>query len=158
MRSPAPAATNVAVLQPECANPCRKWPSNRGAAKWLQASSFKEPRRTFDFVSFQELTMKRELSVIRSAVAVAMLIGVSGLARADGSSMNPFTGDSYAFFNGGCNIQQRCKPVFDNAPSAFRQSNPHGLSESQLQAIAVEGPTRDFTPAILDRDASTWRT
>ena len=102
--------------------------------------------------------MKRELSVIRNAAVVAMLVGVPGLARADGSSMNPFTGDSYAFFNGGCNIQQRCKPAFDNAPSAFRQTNPHGLSESQLQAIAVEGPTRDFTPAVLDRDPSTWRT
>lgn len=90
-------------------------------------------------------------------VAAALALGTSGVALADGSSMNPFTGDSYAFFNGGCNIQQQCKPVFDDALIAFRKTNPHGLSESELQAIASEGPGRDFTPAVIDKTASVWR-
>jgi hypothetical protein len=109
--------------------------------------------------TFKEQVMfsRRQTVTKQWVMAAALAFGASGVALADGSSMDPFTGDSYAFFNGGCNKQQPCKPVFDNTASAFRQANPHGLSESQLQAIASEGPTREFTPAVIDKAASTWR-
>jgi hypothetical protein len=35
------------------------------------------------------------------AVTAALVAGVSGIARADDSSMSRLTGDSYAYFNGG---------------------------------------------------------
>ena len=35
--------------------------------------------------------------------ATALAPGVSGIALADDSSMNPFTGESFAYFNGGQN-------------------------------------------------------
>src|SRR5580765_3218164 len=38
------------------------------------------------------------------AVATALALGASSLALADDSSMNPFTGDSYRYFNGGHNL------------------------------------------------------
>jgi len=37
------------------------------------------------------------------AVAAALALGTSGVALADDNSMNPLTGDSYAYFNGGRN-------------------------------------------------------
>lgn len=103
------------------------------------------------------MSRKRSSLGKQLVMATAFTLGASGVALADGSSMNPFTGDSYAFFNGGCTIQQQCKAVFDNAPSAFRKANPQGLSESQLQTIADEGPTHVFTPAVVDKTASVWR-
>jgi hypothetical protein len=36
-------------------------------------------------------------------IATALALGVSGAALADDSSMNPFTGESFAYFNGGQN-------------------------------------------------------
>ena len=46
--------------------------------------------------------MNSKVSIMKSmVVAVALVAGVSGIARADDSSMNPFTGDSYAYFNRG---------------------------------------------------------
>jgi hypothetical protein len=71
-------------------------------------------------------------------VAVALVAGVSGLAHADDSSMNPFTGDSYAYFNGG-DLPRGGKPVFDKTPSAWRQANPNGLSERILQSYSAPG-------------------
>ena len=47
--------------------------------------------------------------------------------------MNPFTGDSYAYFRGG-DLPRGGKPVFDKTPSAWRQANPNGLSERVLQS------------------------
>ena len=34
----------------------------------------------------------------------ALALGATGAALANDSSMNPFTGDSYAYFNGGANL------------------------------------------------------
>ena len=60
------------------------------------------------------------------------------MARADDSSMNPFTGDSYAYFNGS-DLPRNGNPVFDKAASAWRQSNPNGLSERVLQSYSGTG-------------------
>ena len=69
--------------------------------------------------------MNSKLSMMKSmVVAVALAAGVSGIARADDSSMNPFTGDSYAYFNGGNLGHITNPPVFASGPSAWRQSHP----------------------------------
>jgi hypothetical protein len=36
----------------------------------------------------------------RLVTATVLALGVSGVALADDSSMNPFTGESFAYFNG----------------------------------------------------------
>jgi hypothetical protein len=98
--------------------------------------------------------MSSKLSIVKSiAVSVALAAGVSGIARADDSSMDPITGDSYAHFNGG-NLSHITKPVFDNAPSAWRQSHPNGLSVNQIAAMS----TPVFKPApVLHNELSAWR-
>jgi hypothetical protein len=54
---------------------------------------------------FMELIMFRKHKLALQLVgAAALAYGVSGAALADGSSMNPFIGDSYAYFNGGKNL------------------------------------------------------
>ena len=69
-------------------------------------------------------------------VAAALALGTSGVALADDSSMNPFTGDSYKYFNGG--LGQFNRPVVSNAPAApsWRQSHPNGLTERELQGLS----------------------
>ena len=89
-------------------------------------------------------------------VAVALAAGVSGIAHADDSSMNPFTGESYAAFERG-NLPYGDKPVFDKAPSAYRATNPNGLSNRQLEALSSEALATDFTQPTFDKAASEWR-
>jgi hypothetical protein len=77
--------------------------------------------------------MNRKSSMMKSIVlAVALAAGVSGLARADDSSMNPFTGDSYAYFNGGKNFPDG-KPVLDYAPLPYRPGPPQHALEFQRE-------------------------
>jgi len=102
--------------------------------------------------------MSSKFSVMKSIVVIAALVaGVSGMARADDSSMNPFTGDSYAYFNGGHDLPQIGKPVFDNAPSSWRQSHPNGLSERQLQALSSRSVAYELTAPVFDKAPSAWR-
>src|SRR5271157_2154684 len=100
--------------------------------------------------------MNSKVSMVRSIVVAAALLvaGVSGVARAD-SDMNPLVGDSYAYFNG-CNLGQTCKPVYNNARSTFRVSNPSGLSERQLQAISTEAPHFGLTAPVIDSARSEF--
>jgi len=101
--------------------------------------------------------MNRKVSMLKSmVVAVALVAGASGIARADDSSMNPFTGDSYAYFNRG-DLPRGDKPVFDKTPSAWRQANPNGLSEGQLEAASSEALSNDFQRPTFDKGPSTWR-
>jgi hypothetical protein len=101
--------------------------------------------------------MNSKVSMIKSmVVAVALVAGVSGIARADDSSMNPFTGDSYAYFNGG-DLPRGGKPVFYKGPSEWRQANPNGLSERQFQALSSESLAADFQRPTFDKAPSTWR-
>jgi len=94
--------------------------------------------------------MNSRFSAMKSIVVTAALVaGVSGIARADDSSMARFGGDSYAYFH-------ETKPVVSKAPSAFRETNPHGLSESQYQTLSSEGPEWQPQP-VIDRSASTFR-
>ena len=73
-------------------------------------------------------------------VATALALGASGVALADDSSMNPFSGDSYKYFNG-YNLGEPGaikRPVFSKAPAdpTWRQSHPNGLTEPELQALS----------------------
>jgi hypothetical protein len=74
-------------------------------------------------------------------VATALALGASSVALADDSSMNPFTGDSYKYFNGGHTLGESTRfnrPVFSAAPAdpSWRQSHPNGLTERELQALS----------------------
>jgi len=86
--------------------------------------------------------MNRKLSIVKSVlVSAALAAGVSSTALADESSKNPVTGDPTS-------------PVSDNAPSAWRQSHPNGVSFNQIAAMS----TPVFKPApVLDNAPSAWR-
>src|SRR5213593_4543937 len=77
--------------------------------------------------------MSSKLSIVKSiVVSAAFAAGVSGMARADDSSMSRFGGESYADFN---------QPTSNgSADPAWRQSHPNGLSEREFQALSSEGP------------------
>jgi hypothetical protein len=101
--------------------------------------------------------MNRKSSMLKSIVLTAALAAsISGIAHADDSSLNPFTGDSYAAFNAG-NLPEGGKPVFDQTASAWRQTNPDGLSERVFQAYSGTGEEWHLNRPVFDRSASTWR-
>ena len=89
-------------------------------------------------------------------VATALALGTSGVALADDNSMTRFGGDSYAAFN-------MDSPGANNAPSAFRQTNPRGLSIGQYEALSSDGrpwpsPNPNDAAAIASMDAAkAWR-
>ncbi len=104
--------------------------------------------------------MKRNFSMMKSiAVAAALAAGVSGIARADDSSMNPFTGDSYAYFNGGNLGHITNPPAFARGPSAWRQSNPNGLTERDFAALGSEETADRFNPPVISTASASpsWR-
>jgi hypothetical protein len=93
--------------------------------------------------------MSSKFSSVKSIALTALLVaGVSGMARADDSSMSRFGGESYAYFN---------NAVVDKAPSAWRQSHPNGVSEQQLEAESSEGLANDFAHPTFAKTPSTWR-
>jgi hypothetical protein len=94
--------------------------------------------------------MNRKFSMLKSmAVTFALVAGVSGIARADDNSMTRFGGDGYAFFH-------ENKPIVDKAPSTFRQTNPHGLSERQLEALSDESQVYQLQQPVFDKAPSTF--
>jgi len=101
--------------------------------------------------------MKSKISLLRNiALTAALVAAVSGMAHADDSSMNPFTGDSYADFDGG-NLPNRGNPVYDTSPSAWRQGNPNGVSDRQLQSLVTFAPMVYKPAPVFDSAASVWR-
>src|ERR1700716_1855718 len=104
--------------------------------------------------------MNRKLSMLKSmVVTVALVAGVSGIARADDSSMDPATGDSYAYFNGGNLGHITNPPVFAKGPSPWRQSHPNGLTEDQFAALGSEEIAARLNPTVISRAPAdpTWR-
>jgi hypothetical protein len=104
--------------------------------------------------------MSRKLSMLESMVVTAALVaGVSGIARADDSSMDPATGDSYAYFNGGNLGHITNPPVFAKGASAWRQSNPNGLSEDQFAALGSEEIAARLNPTVVSTAPAdpSWR-
>ena len=93
--------------------------------------------------------MNRKFSMLKSiALTAALVAGVSGMARADDNDMSRIGGASYAYFN--------TAPV-DKAPSPWRQANPTGVSERQLEALSSEGLGYDFQRPTFDKTPSTFR-
>ena len=93
--------------------------------------------------------MNSKFSMLKSiALAAALAASISGVARADDNSMSRFGGDGYAYFNS--------TPV-SKAPSAWRQANPNGVSERELQALSSEGLGYDFQRPTFDKSPSAWR-
>ena len=89
--------------------------------------------------------MNSKFSTMKSVVIITALVaGVSGMARADVRSS--FHED---------------KPVVDNSAPAWRQSHPHGLTESEFQSLSTEAPAFNGgavagqTP--VSKDAPSWR-
>jgi hypothetical protein len=104
--------------------------------------------------------MNRKFSMLKSMVVTAALVaGVSGIARADDSSMDPATGDSYAYFNGGNIGHITNPPVFAKGPSAWRQSHPNGLTEAQFAALGSGQIAARLAPPFVSTAAAdpTWR-
>jgi hypothetical protein len=111
-------------------------------------------------IHLQGAVMNSKVSMMKSmVVAVALAAGISGIARADDSSMNPFTGDSYAYFNGGNLGHVTNPPVFAHGPSAWRQSNPNGLTDRDFAALGSEATANRFNPPVISTAAAdpTWR-
>jgi hypothetical protein len=95
--------------------------------------------------------MNRKFSMLKSmVVTVALVAGVSGIARADDNDMTRFGGDGYSFFH-------ENKPIVDKAPSTWRQDNPHGLSFRQEQALSDESQVYQLQQPVIDRTPSTFR-
>jgi hypothetical protein len=88
---------------------------------------------------------RKPCSLIKQlVVATALALGGSSVALADDSSMDPFIGGSYKYFNGGHNLGdpgQFKGPVFSKAPTdpSWRQSHPNGLTDRELQALSSSG-------------------
>jgi len=99
--------------------------------------------------------MKSKLSMLKSiAVVAALVAGVSGVARADNDT-NPFNGESYLYF-------KNAQATAGNGPSTFHQSNPNGVSESELQAGTSESPVWQpnrfgNTAGAANKTRSEWR-
>jgi len=81
----------------------------------------------------------------RVALAAALAFVAAGPVLADDSSMNPFTGESYAGFNGGANRPAVVNPSFNTAPSDWRQANPNGLAERVFQSYSAPGENWHMT-------------
>jgi hypothetical protein len=78
------------------------------------------------------------LRIARSLAAASLAIGISGAALANrgggdsgDSSMNPFTGDSYAYFHGGHNLGEQGTIFPDH-----RYRRPPGKAEDPKAARA----------------------
>ena len=73
---------------------------------------------------------RKSYSVTRQLIiAVALSLGASGIALADGSSMSRFGGESYAYFN---------QPIVRSAAASpnWRQEHANGLTDRELQALS----------------------
>jgi hypothetical protein len=100
-------------------------------------------------------------------VATALALGASGAALADDSSMNPFTGDSYRYFNNGHTLAESGRfdrPVFSaaSADPSWRQTHPNGLTERELQALSssdLSASARQLAPQVFASAPAdpTWR-
>jgi hypothetical protein len=87
--------------------------------------------------------MNRKSSMMKSIVlAAALASGVSGLAQADDSSMNMWTGDSYAYFNGGKDFPYG-KPVLNYGPSTYRSTPPQEPTTFQPEHFPLDNAVDD---------------
>lgn len=83
----------------------------------------------------------------RIAIATALVIGTSGAALADDSSMNPFSGDFYRELHGGQNLGNsnlaRATRVFTK--DTVQCANPDAQKVSQVERFLALTPTPIFS-------------
>jgi hypothetical protein len=110
---------------------------------------------TATFSKEQHMFRKQHSRSQQLIAAAALVLGGSGVALADDSSMSRFGGDSYAYFN---------RQVIGNvaADPGWRQSHPNGLSERELQALSssdLSAFASQLNPQVFSNVAadSTWR-
>lgn len=72
----------------------------------------------------------------RVVLAAALATGMSSVANA---GMGRFE-DIYRYFD---------NPVIDRSPSAWRQSNAHGLTDRELQAVSSEAPAWQLNKPVF---------
>ena len=84
----------------------------------------------------------------RIAIATALAIGTSGVALADDSSMNPFTGDFYRELHGGQSLGNanlaRTTRIFAN-DATVQCTNPDAQKVSQVEHFLALTPTPIFS-------------
>ncbi|HVO91084.1 MAG TPA: hypothetical protein VMV45_21285 [Casimicrobiaceae bacterium] len=98
--------------------------------------------------------MNRKLKALAGVLtATGLAVGtvvpaIAGMDTGD-SSMNPFTGDSYAYFHGGHNAGEQAMIIPGRTPAAQR-SFERRFAQDRLQA-----QFRSAEPAPQDRNAQT---
>lgn len=84
----------------------------------------------------------------RIAIATALVIGTSGVALADDSSMNPFSGDFYRELHGGQNLGNsnlaRTTRVFTK-DTTVQCASPDAQKVSQVERFLAVTPTPIFS-------------
>ena len=90
--------------------------------------------------------MSSKLSIVKSiVVSAAFAAGVSGMARADDSSMSRFGGESYADFN---------QPTSNgSADPAWRQSHPNGHTQLELERLTSRSMSFQPAPVLSNAPA-----
>jgi hypothetical protein len=87
------------------------------------------------------------LRIARSLAAASLAIGISGVALANrgggdsgDSSMNPFTGDSYAYFHGGHNLGEQGTIFPDHAyrTPAAKAQDPKAVRTPASEPAAAD--------------------
>jgi len=92
-------------------------------------------------------------SLVRSTLAL-LALAACGAAFADDSSMNPFTGDSYAYFNGDNlgNLNVARAPRRETPATAAERPKTDPLTERRIMLAGVE--VRVTPPAtFMDKGA-----
>jgi hypothetical protein len=86
------------------------------------------------------MSRKSHLSTARIALA-ALALAACGAASADDSSMNPFTGDSYAYFNGdnlgNINVARAARRPGPDAAAERFKTDPQTERRIMLAGIEV---------------------
>ena len=86
----------------------------------------------------------------RLVVAATLALGASGVALADDSSMNPFTGDSWAYFNGGhnlgnFNVTRTARAQGPEAAATVKQGEPKMVTAGSKSTTTAPRECNDNT-------------
>jgi hypothetical protein len=97
----------------------------------------------------EQVMFRKQYSLgTRIVIATALAIGTSGVALADDSSMNPFTGDFYRQLNGGQNLGDsnlaRTTRTFAK-DTTVQCANPDAQKVSQVEHFLALTPTAIFS-------------
>ncbi|HSV17322.1 MAG TPA: hypothetical protein VLR71_02860 [Casimicrobiaceae bacterium] len=113
-------------------------------------------------------THRWTLALLRAGVALACAAGLSGAALAargggggsgGDSSMNPYTGDSYAYFHGGHNLGEpgTIRPGGTPPPTGYQLWPPRGAPADAPRASAPQPAFQPAPDPNATRDAPVRR-